>query len=72
MNKLMILAMLIAYKAFNDKSLTVTTNEHVYNDAIVNSIDDMFVTVSSKCDSDDDTYTYAININSIIGIQFQN
>lgn len=71
MNKLMILAILVAYKAFNDKSLTIVTNEHVYNDAIVNSIDDMFVTVSSQCDSDDDTYTYTININSIVGIQFQ-
>lgn len=65
MNKAMILAILIAYKAFNDKSLTVATDKHVYNDAIVNSIDDMFVTVSSRCDSDDDTYTYTININSI-------
>lgn len=68
MNKLMILAILVAYKAFNNKSLTITTNEHVYSNAIVNSIDDMFVTVSSKYDSDDDTYTY--NINSIVGIQF--
>lgn len=67
----MILAILVAYKSFNDKSLTVKTDEHVYNDAIVNSIDDMFVTVSSQCDSDDDTYTYTININSIVGIQFQ-
>lgn len=67
----MILAILVAYKAFNDKSLTIATNEHVYNDAIVSSIDDMFVIVSSKCDSDDDTYTYTININSIVGIQFQ-
>lgn len=65
MDKTMILAILIAYKAFNDKSLTIATNEHVYNDAIVNSIDDMFVTVSSRCDADDNTYTYAININSI-------
>ena len=70
MNKLMILAILIAYKAFNNQSLTITTDEHVYSDAIVDSIDDMFVTVSSKCDSDDDTYTYTININSIVGIQF--
>ena len=31
----------------------------------------MFVTVSSQCDSDDDTYTYTININDITGIQFQ-
>ena len=71
MNKLMILAILVAYKAFNNKSLTIVTDEHVYSDAIINSIDDMFVTVSSKCDSDDDTYTYTININSIVGIQFQ-
>ena len=50
----MILGILVAYKAFNDKSLTIATNEHVFNDATVSSIDDMFVTVSSQCDSDDD------------------
>lgn len=72
MNKLMILAILVAYKAFNNQSLTITTDEHVYSNAIVSSIDDMFVTVSSKCDSDDDTYTYSININNIVDIQFQN
>lgn len=37
--------------------------------SIVSSIDDMFVTISSQCDADDDTYS--ININSIVGIQFQ-
>lgn len=67
----MILAILVAYKAFNDKSLTIATNKHVYSNAIVSSIEDMFVTISSKCDADDDIYTYSININSIIGIQFQ-
>ena len=72
MNKVMILAIFVAYKAFNNKSLTVVTDEHVYNDAIVDSIDDMFVTVSSRCDSDDDTYTYTINVNDIVSIQFQN
>ena len=71
MDKVMILAILVAYKAFNDESLSIATNEHVYNDVIVNSIDDMFVTVSSKCDGDDDTYTYTINVNDIVGIQFQ-
>ena len=65
MNKTMILAILVAYKAFNDKSLTIKTNEHIYNDAIVNSIDDMFVTVSSRCDASNETYTYTVNINSI-------
>lgn len=67
----MILAILVAYKAFNDKSLTIVTNEHVFNDATISSIEDMFVTVSSKCDSDDDIYTYTIRIDSIVGIQFQ-
>ena len=71
MNKEMILAILVAYKAFNDKSLTIATDEYVYSDAIIDSIDDMFVTVSSQCDGNDDTYTYIININSIVGIQFQ-
>lgn len=71
MNKVMILAIIVAYKAFNDKSLTIATDEHVFNDATISSIDDMFVTVSSQCDSDDDIYTYAIRIDSIVGIQFQ-
>ena len=71
MNIVMILAILVAYRAFNDKSLTIATDEHVFSNAIVNSIDDMFVTVSSKCDSDDDIYTYTIRIDSIVGIQFQ-
>lgn len=71
MNKVMILAILVAYKAFNDESLTIKTDEHVYSNATVSSIDDMFITISSQCDADDDIYTYSININSIVGIQFQ-
>lgn len=72
MNKVMILAILVAYKAFNNKSLTIATDEHVYNDVTIGDIDDMFVTVSSQCDTDDDdTYTYTIRIDSIVGIQFQ-
>lgn len=71
MNKVMILAILVAYKAFNNKSLTIATDEHVYNDVTIGDIDDMFVAVSSQCDTDDDTYTYTIRIDSIVGIQFQ-
>lgn len=71
MNKVMILAILVAYKAYNDKSLTIATDKHVYSDAIVNNIDDIFVAVSAQCDSDDYICTYIININSITGIQFQ-
>lgn len=69
MNKVMILAILVAYKAFNNKSLTIATDEHVYNDATISSIDDMFVTISSRYD--DGTYTNTINIADITGIQFQ-
>ena len=43
MNKTMILAILVAYKAFNDKSLTVVVNkgegEYVVNKAIIDNID---------------------------------
>lgn len=67
----MILAILVAYKAFNDKSLTIATDEHVYNDVTISDIDDMFVTVSAQCDTDNDNYTYTIRIDSIVGIQFQ-
>ena len=67
----MILAILIAYKAFNDKSLTIATDEHVFCDATVSSIEDMFVTISSRCNNDTDIYTYTIRIDSIVGIQFQ-
>lgn len=69
----MILAILVAYKAYNDKSLTIATNEYVFNNATVTSIEGMFITVSSQCDGDNDIYTYSININinSITGIQFQ-
>ena len=67
----MILAILVAYKAFNNKSLTIRTDEHVCSNVIVNNIDDMFVVVSAICDNDADPYTYSININSIVDIQFQ-
>ena len=42
MNKLMILAILIAYKAFNNKSLTIVVDEdnheYVVNDVVIDSI----------------------------------
>ena len=39
MNKVMILAILVAYKAFNDKSLTIRTNEYVVDGANIDNID---------------------------------
>ena len=69
MDKLMILAILVAYKAFNDKSLTIRTNEYVVDGANIDSIDGDNISFSS--------WTYSgvcgktININDIVGIQFQ-
>ena len=70
MNKLMILAILVAYKAFNDKSLTVATDEYVVNFAIIDSIDNDTVSLLSY--ANDDNYSrITINIDDITGIQFQ-
>ena len=73
MNKTMILAILVAYKAFNDKSLTVVVNEgegeYVANDVSINSIDGDNISVTSWTYSG--VYGKTININDIVGIQFQ-
>lgn len=54
----MILAILIAYKAVNDKSLSIRINEsegeYVANNVIIDGV-----------------YGKTININDIVGIQFQ-
>ena len=70
MNKVMILAILVAYKAFNDKSLTVVTDEYVVNFAIIDSIDNDTVSLLSY--ANDDNYSKkTINVDDIVGIQFQ-
>ena len=40
MDKTMVLAILVAYKTFNDKSLTIRTNEYVVDGANIDSIDE--------------------------------
>ena len=73
MNKEMILAILVAYKAFNDKSLSIVVNEgegeYVANDAIIDSINGYNISVQSWTYSG--VYGKTININDIVGIQFQ-
>ena len=73
MNKVMILAILVAYKAFNDKSLTIVVNEgegeYVANDVVIDSINDDNISVLSWTNSG--VYGKTININDITGIQFQ-
>ena len=73
MNKTMILAILVAYKAFNDKSLTIVSyegeGEYVANNAIIDSIDGDNIGLLSYTNSG--IYGKTININDIVGIQFQ-
>lgn len=73
MNKTMILAILVAYKAFNDKSLTIVVNEgeneYVVTDVIIDSIDDDNISFSSWTYSG--VYGKTINVNDIVDIQFR-
>ena len=61
----MILAILVAYKAFNDKSLSIVVNEgegeYVANNAIIDSIDGDNISVSSWTNSG--VYCKTVNIN---------
>lgn len=69
----MILAILVAYKAYNDKSLAVVVNEgdgeYVANHIVVNSIDGDNISFSSW--DYRGVYGKTINVNDITGIQFQ-
>lgn len=72
----MILAILVAYKAFNDKSLTIVVNEdnyeYVVNNAIIDGIDSIDCdTISVFSNTNGDIYCKTIYIDNIIGIQFQ-
>ena len=73
MNKEMILAIIVAYKAFNDKSLTVVVNEgegeYVANNTVIDSIDGDNISILSYTNSG--VYGKTINVNDIVGIQFQ-
>ena len=73
MDKVMILAILVAYKAFNDKSLTIVVNEgegeYVASYVVIDSIDGDNISVSSWTNSG--VYCKTVNVNDIVGIQFQ-
>lgn len=73
MDKTMILAILVAYKAFNDKSLTIRVDkgegEYVVNKAIIDNIDGDNISVLSWTYSG--VYGETIKFDDIIGIQFQ-
>ena len=70
MNKVMIFDILVAYKTFNDKSLTVVTDEYIVNFAVIDTINNDTVSLLSYA-NDDNYGRITININDITGIQFQ-
>lgn len=73
MNKTMVLAILVAYKAFNDKSLTIVVNEgegeYVASNVVIDNINDNNISFLSW--TYNGVYGKTININDIVGIQFQ-
>lgn len=71
----MILAVLVAYKAFNNKSLTIVVNEdnheYVVNNVVIDSIDSIDGgTISVFTSANGDVYYKTINIDDIISVQF--
>lgn len=72
MNKLMVLAILEAYKAFNDKSLTMVINEHnheyVVNNVVIDNINSD--TISASTSANGNVYCKTIYVDDIISIQF--
>ena len=69
----MILAILVAYKVFNDKSLTIVVNEgegeYVANRVVIDNTDGNNISISSW--TYNGIYGKTININDIVAIQFQ-
>ena len=65
----MILSILAAYKAFNDKSLTIETNEHLVDGVNIDSIDGDNINVFAFDYSG--IYSITINVNDIVSIKFQ-
>ena len=72
MNKLMILTIIAAYKAFNDKSLTMVINEHnheyVVNNVVIDNINDDIISASTSTNGN--VYCKTIYVDDIISIQF--
>ena len=73
----MILAILVAYKAFNDKSLTIVTNdgtnEYCFNNINIDNISASGIVSFKYFDNNAEQYLIKhVWLENIIGIQFQN
>lgn len=63
---MLMIKLLDTYSIANDGSLTIVTDDKVFNNCYVNDLDLNLVYITDK-----DNKTYRIEINDIIGIQFQ-
>ncbi len=66
MNDMLIIKLLDTYSIVNDGSLTIVTDDKVFNNCYVNDLDLNFVHITDKDDK-----LFHIKIDDIIGIQFQ-
>lgn len=66
MNDMLIIKLLDTYSIVNDGSLTIVTDDKVFNNCYVNDLDLNFVHITGKDDK-----LFHIKIDDIIGIQFQ-
>ena len=66
MNKMLMIKLLDTYSIVNDGSLTIVTDDKVFNNCCVNDLDLSLVYITDKDDK-----LFRIVIDDIIGIQFQ-
>nr|DAG91191.1 MAG TPA: hypothetical protein [Crassvirales sp.] len=65
MNKMLIISILMAYQVVNDSSLTIMTDDSVYNNCYV-----LNLAIDHVC-IDSNKGQISIELDDIIGIQFQ-
>lgn len=66
MNKTLVISLLNTYAIINDGCLSIVTYEHTYNDCRISDLDLNLVYIRDK-----DNNLCRIEIDDIIGIQFQ-
>lgn len=65
MNKTLVISVLMAYQVVNDSSLTIVTDNNVFNDCYVLNLAIDYVCIDSNKGQ------ISIELDDIIGIQFQ-
>lgn len=66
MNEMLMIKLLDTYSIVNDGSLSIITDDKTFNNCYVNDLDLNLVYITDKDDN-----LFCIEINDIIGIQFQ-